>query len=99
MDKKLGQQARSDLTIDQTGHRPNALGVVLAVVSVGLAKALITAQASIGVFDNNSTTREGGVVSDILLRAILASRLFAGAVGAWVQFIDTLISAIAHAAN
>jgi len=77
MGEKLGQQTRADLTIDQTGYRPNALRVVLAVVSIGLAKALITAQAGIHVFDNNPTAGESGVVGYILLGAVLASRLFA----------------------
>src|SRR5258706_472433 len=98
MGEKLGQQTRADLTIDQTGFRPNALRVVLAVVSIGLAKALITAQAGIRVFDNNPTAGESGVVGYILLGAVLASRLFARAVGVWVQFIDALIATITHPA-
>src|SRR6266849_5509590 len=99
MGQKLGKQATPDLTIDQTRHSPNPLGVALAVVSIGLGQALITTDTVIGVLHDNAAARESGVVSHIFAGALFATRFLTWAEAQMVQFVDALIATVAHTSH
>src|SRR5271165_5284402 len=99
MDEILAKQPTSDLAINQAGYGAHPLGVVLAVVSVGLAQALVTAQSRIGILDDNPTAREGRIVGNVLGRTWLAAGLFVRAVAENVQLGNTLVATVPHAAH
>jgi len=67
------------------------------MISVGLGEALIATDTIIGILDNNATTGEGGIVGHILRWTVFTTRFLAGRVAFLVQFIDALITTIAHA--
>src|SRR5882672_257142 len=75
--KNSGNEATPNLVVDQTGYGLNPLGVVVAVISIGLGQTLVATKATIGVFNNNTTARESSVIGNIFGRTGFATRLLA----------------------
>lgn len=84
-----------ELEIDQACNSLHPLSVVLTVISIGLSEALITMETSIGILNSNAATGKSRVVSNIIGRTVFAGRFLVGTKAQIVQFINTLVAAIA----
>lgn len=70
-------EAGEDLPVDQTRDNHHTLGVVLAMVAVGLSQGLVASQAFDGVFDLDTVFGKGVVELFILQGPLFSTRFTA----------------------
>src|SRR5579859_1684409 len=83
------------LAIDQASNGANPRGVVVTMMAIRLRQGLIAADTANGVLDDNTPFGEGGVISHILWRTLLATRFTTGCC-AVAEFADTYIGQITN---